>query len=82
MMLNILKKRLKKWLDIDKLRSDSDIEFDAVWATITRIQEVDKAVEHIGGAVEAKGRVDYEPNQTGNVVVAEPKILSVERGKR
>lgn len=82
MMSNRLKNYLKRWLDIDKNQHATDVEFEAVWATINRIQKTESKTESHGGAVEAKGRVDYAPTQTGNVVVAEPKILSVERGKR
>lgn len=74
-MLNTLKKRIRTWLGIDS-------EMEDVWLCIRQLQDESAPKEHQGGAVEAKGRVDYEPNQSGNVVVVEPKILSVERGKR
>lgn len=82
MMLKRLKIYASNWLGVTELK----IQIDQLKHELELLKEQsDEVVEvkvHGGASVEAKGRVDYEPVQTGNVVVAEPKILSVERGRR
>ena len=85
-MLKRLKMLASKWLDIKHYDTDIIKLNEKVDGLIeisrTHAKALDDLAPHYtGGSVQAKGRVDYAPNQTGNVVVAEPKILSVERGK-
>ncbi len=75
-----LKARIRKWLGIEDEMAD-------VWLCISKLQEITEPTQpaETGGvAVQASRRIDqYSPDQSGsNVVIAEPKLLSVERGKR
>jgi hypothetical protein len=77
-MLKRLKIYASKWLGVTELQQKLDaliICYDIHTKEINQLMESEPEPEHTGGSVQAKGRVDYAPTQTGNVIVAEPKVL-------
>ena len=76
-MLNKLKSLIRNWLGITD-------EMHDVWLCVTQLQDESFTVpmEQHGGVVDAVGSLEYTPNQTGNVVVAEPKMVTVARSKK
>jgi hypothetical protein len=87
-MLKRLKTLVSNWLGVTELEQKVIVLIDGYDTLVGEVNDIASTINaesskaYTGGSVQAKGRVDYAPAQTGNVVVAEPKILSVERGKR
>lgn len=78
-----VKNKLRSWLDVPNY----DIEIQDLYGRIDHLESIietttEISVQPTSHVVDAKGIATYSPEQKGNVVIAEPKIMTVERGKR
>lgn len=88
----MLKQRLRQWLGVDDLERDEAQNYNYLKNSIDVLYGEHNDLEqrifpssapHVdeSASVEATAQAAYSPDQTGNVVVAEPKLVSVARGK-
>lgn len=71
-----LRKRFRDWLGITQLQKDHN---DLYTAYVEHFEDHHSPKLNTSASIEATGYAAYSSEQTGNVVIAEPKLLKVLR---